>query len=110
MAAFKALKRERERSKNLLRLLAAVAVFSILMLAAISGLTAAVVQLSKEAHVKGDVMVSANDGNPVMTANNDFLLKDGVLSSRPASARRDGTCEVPGSCDATPITVTAVQV
>eukprot|EP00961_Rhodomonas_salina_P191357 2582039-Rhodomonas_salina.1 len=100
VTAFRALKRERQKSAALFKGLIGVVVFSIIMLVAIGVLTVLVEDRSKEYRVKSDVMVSAQDGNPVKTSSTDFQLTDGVLIA---------TCAVPGACEARPITVNAVQ-
>lgn len=104
LAGVEALARERQRSKNLLRVALGLTLGIILLVVALGGMMAFVIDMTKDSKVGGSgVMLAKGTNSPVQTASAEMKVVNGQLQTR-----GDDTCGVNGNetCPATALETT----
>jgi hypothetical protein len=76
---------EEKQSRMLKWVIISLFIFTLILLAAMTGLTYAIVAAFKDTEVNGTILVSKS-GNTIQVASSDFALIDGAMVSRTSSS------------------------
>ena len=102
LAGCDALAREKQRSKNLVWIIAGLICLILLLLTAIGVMMFVIVQAAKDTGMAGSTLTVKGSNNTVQTANSDFYVADGMMKNRNDASNRRCTSrrQSDGSCGA----------